>query len=121
VLRILSVLLGFRGVGNLLKPLGTGSGIVALGRLYPPDSPLTFVLGGAMIVLAAGVWTGRGFALPLAVAYAIFATLNLVLFPFVTGLPARIAPWMYVVYGIGGAGIPWLLVWLLLRRRARRP
>ena len=118
-LRVVAVLIGLRGVGNLLKSFGTGSGIVVLGRLHPPDSPLAPAVGAWMIVLAACLWTANRLALPLGVAYATLATVNVVLFPFVTGLPPGIAPWMYAIYAFGGAAIPWLAVWLVASARRR--
>jgi hypothetical protein len=119
--RVLAVLIGLRGLGNCLKALGTGSGLVVLGRLLPPDTWLAPALGAAMVAYAAGLWAARPFALPLGIAYAAFVTANLILFPRIAGLPAGIAPWMYAVYGIVGAGVAWLAVAVLVRdlRRGR--
>jgi hypothetical protein len=119
--RVLAVLIALRGAGNILKPFGTGSGLVVLGRLHPPDTLLAPALGLYMIVYAAGLWMGRGFALAMGIVYAAFVTLNLVLFPAVEGLPERIAPWMYGVYGVVGLAISWGAVWLLVRLRRRSP
>jgi hypothetical protein len=116
LLRILALLIAFRGLGNVLKPLGTGSGIVALGKLLPPTSLLAPAVGLYMIVYAVGLWQGRRFALATGVLYALWATLNIVLFPIVEGLPPRIAPWMYAIYGVGGVALPWAAVWLLRQR-----
>jgi len=120
MLRIIAVLLGLRGVGNILKSFGTGSGIVVLGRLLPPDGLVAPALGVYMILLAACLWTARAIALPLGLAYATLVTLNVVLFPFATGLPPGVAPWMYMVYAVAGAGTAWAAVWLLVTTRRAR-
>lgn len=116
-LRVLGVLVAFRGLGNLLKRFGTGSGLVVLGRLWPPDTLLAPLLGLLMVTYGVGLWRQAGWALPLGVAYALFATANLLLFPSVTGLPPRIAPWMYAVYVVLGLALAWGAVWLLARVR----
>ena len=55
---------------------------------------------------------------PVSVAYAVWATINVVLFPIFEGVPAEFAPWMYPVFAVPGIAVPWLAVWLLGRRRA---
>ena len=118
VRRVLAVLIGLRGLGNVVKPR-TGTGLVVLGRLLPPDTPLAPALGLVMVVYAVALWHGRPFALVLGVAYALFVTSNLVLFPLRTGLRAGIAPWMYGVYVAGALAIAWGAVAALVRTRAR--
>jgi hypothetical protein len=54
------------------------------------------------------------------VAYALWATTNVVLFPIVEGVPSRFAPWMYAVFAVPGLVVPWLAVWLL-RPSSSRP
>jgi hypothetical protein len=49
-------------------------------------------------------------------AYALWATCNVVLFPFVEGVPAQFAPATYLVFAIPGVVAPWLAVWLLRDR-----
>ena len=117
-LRLLAALIAFRAVGNFLKRFGTGSGLVVLGHLLPPETPLAPLLGVAMWVYAYGLWTEAAWALPLGVAYAVFATANLLLFPVYTGLPPSITPWMYAVYVVGGIAMCWGAVWVLYRVRA---
>lgn len=114
-LRILATLIGLRGVGNVFKSFGTGSGMVFFGRLLPPESLAAPAVGLVMIACAVGYWLRAGWAVPLGALYAIFATLNVLLFPFVEGLAEGIAPWMYAIYAIVGAGIPWAAVWLARR------
>jgi hypothetical protein len=117
-LRLLGVLMAFRGAGNLLKRFGTGSGMVVFGRLWPPDSPVAVLVGLVMVAYGWGLWTRAAWAVPLGVAYALFATANLVLFPLLTGLPPSIAPWMYGVYVVAGLALAWGAVWLLVRARS---
>ena len=117
-LRALALLIAFRGVGNLLKRFGTGSGLVVFGHLWPRDTLLAPVLGLLMIVYAYGLWREAAWALPLGVAYAVFATANLILFPVFTPMP-QIPLWLYGIYVIGGIAMTWGAVWLLLRVRAR--
>ncbi len=117
-LRILAVLFGGRGLMNVMKRLGTGSGFVFLGQLLPPDTVLAPAFGVVMLAYAWGLWTRAGWALPLGIAYAAFATVNVLLFPLFNLLPERIAPWMYAVYAAGGIAIPWGSVWLLRRARS---
>ena len=119
-LRVLAVMIAIRGVGNALKRFGTGSGLVVLGRLLPADTPLAPLLGLAMLAYAWGLWTGAGWASPLGVAYALFATANLLLFPLRTGLPPGLAPALYAVYVVFGIALSWGSVWLLVRTRATR-
>ncbi len=117
VLKVLGVLIAFRSLGNLFKRFGTGSGLVVLGALWPPETLLAPIVGALMMLYGYGLWTQAAWAVPLGAAYALFATANLVLFPFVTGLPPGIAPWMYAVYGIVGLGFTWGSVWLLVQAR----
>ena len=118
-LRGLAILIALRGLGNMLKRFGTGSGLVVLGHLLPRDTPLAPTLGVAMIVYAVGLWREAAWAFPLGVAYALFATANLLLFPTYTGLPPGIEPWMYGGYIVGGLALCWGAVWLLMRVRAK--
>lgn len=113
--KLIAVLLALRALTNLGKPFGSGSGLVIVGKLFH-GAAITIIaplLGLAMLVYAYGLWTTRPWARPLGIAYAIFATLNVLLFPFVEGVPERYAPWMYAFYAAPGIGIPWLAVWLL--------
>ena len=120
VLNVLALLFAGRGVMNLLKRFGTGSGFVFFGRLLPPDTPLAPLFGLAMLAYGWGLWTRAGWAIPLGIAYATFATANLLLFPVYTSLPDVIAPWMYWIYVVGGIAMCWGSVWLLWRARAAR-
>ena len=119
-LNVLAVLFGGRGLLNVLKRFGTGSGCVFFGRLLPPDTMLAPVCGVAMLAYAWGLWTRAAWAVPLGAAYAVFATANLLLFPLLNPMPERIAPWMYAIYVVGGIALSWGSVWLLRRVRSAR-
>ncbi|HXJ33544.1 MAG TPA: hypothetical protein VMS22_05830 [Candidatus Eisenbacteria bacterium] len=120
LLRVLAILIAVRGIGNLLKRFGTGSGLVVFGRLLPRETLLAPLLGLVMLAYAYGLWTRRAWALPLGVAYALFATANLALFPVVTGLPPGITMPMYAVYVVAGIAMSWGAVVLLQAARTSR-
>jgi hypothetical protein len=117
-LRVFAVLFAGRGVMNLLKRFGTGSGFVFFGHLLPSDTVLAPLFGLAMIAYGVALWTRAGWGIPLGVAYAVFATANLLLFLVYNPMPERIAPWMYAVYVVGGIALCWGSLWLLWRSRA---
>jgi hypothetical protein len=118
LLNVFAVLFAGRGVMNLLKRFGTGSGFVFFGHLLPPDTLLAPLFGFAMIAYAWGLWRRAGWAIPLGVAYAAFATANLLLWPVYSVMPEQITPWMYAVYVVGGISMCWGSVWLLWKVRA---
>ena len=117
-LNVLAVLFAGRGAMNFLKRFGTGSGMVFFGHLLPRDTPLAPLVGAAMVLYAWGLWTRAAWAIPLGVAYAVFATANLLLFPVYNAMPAPIPMWAYAIYVVGGIGLSWGSLWLLLRERA---
>ena len=115
--RILAVLIALRAATNFQKPFSDSSAFVILGRLMHgvATTVVAPLFGIAMLVYAWGLWLGRAWARPLAVAYALWATANVVLFPIIEGVPAKWAPWMYSIFAIPGILIPWLAAWLLRR------
>jgi len=116
--RILAALIALRAVPNLGKPFVPGSGFVVLGALRRGVAATVVapLFGVAMLVYAVGLWQGRPWARPVAIAYALWATCNVVLFPFVEGVPAKFAPATYLLFAIPGIVGPWLAVWLLRDR-----
>ena len=116
-LRAFAVYFALRGMMNLLKRFGTGSGFVFLGKLLPPDTLLAPVFGLVLIVYAWGLWARAGWAIPIGVGYSAFATANLLLFPVHGTLPPWAAMWMYGVYALVGIAGSWGSVWLLSRAR----
>jgi hypothetical protein len=118
ILRVCAALIGLRGVVNLFKAAGAGTAMVAFGYTLPPDSLLAPLIGAVMIALAVGLWTRRPWALPLAVGYAVFASLNIVLFPLVSGLQPPVTGVRYLLFAVGGLAITWGAVGLLRRELA---
>lgn len=120
--RTVAVLIALRAATNLGKAVRPGSAFVILGRLrYGAASTVVAPLFGvAMLVFAWGLFRGRPWARPAAVAYAIWATVNVVLFPVFEGVPAAFAPWTYVLFAVPGIVVPWLAVWLAGQSSAGR-
>ncbi len=116
--RIIAVLIVLRALTNLGKPFAPGSGFVMFGRLLhgAASTVVAPLFGVLMIVYAWGLWQARPWARPLALAYAGWATVNVLLFPVLEGVPTQFAPWMYVVFAVPGIVVPWLAVWLLGRK-----
>src|SRR5262249_61269125 len=115
VRKALAVLIGLRGVTNFGKPFRQGAGFVAFGKLtHGVGATVVALLVGLVIVVYAwALWQKRPWALPLGVAFAVWSTLNVLLFPLVEGVPSNIAPSLYEVFAIGGIAGPWLAVFLL--------
>jgi hypothetical protein len=120
-LRIIAVLIALRGSTNVFKPFGSGSAFVFFGQMLPHTSVLGPLVGIFMLIYAYGLWTLRGFALPMGVAYAVFATLNIVLFYFYNELPAGWGPGAYLLFALVGIAVPWAAVVLLQRARRSTP
>ena len=114
----LALLIGLRGLTNFAKPFR--GEMVLFGRLMDGAFATTVVaplLGAAILVYAYGLWHARPWARPLAVAYAVWATVNVILFPIFEGVPKQFAPWMYAAFAVPGIVVPWLAVSLLAQRR----
>ena len=118
VLNVLALLFAGRGLMNVFKRFGTGSGLVFFGYLLPPDTLLAPALGIAMVAYAWALWTRAGWGIPLGMAYAVLATANLLLFPVFSPWPERIPMWAYAIYIVGGMALSWGSVWLLWRARS---
>ena len=84
VLRVFAVLIALRALTNVFKPLGAGSGLVFFGTLLggPANLILAPLVGFYMLAYAYGIWTQQRFALPMGIAYAVFVTINLIMFPY---------------------------------------
>jgi hypothetical protein len=116
--KLVAALILLRALTNFGKPFQPDSGFVILGRLLH-GAPWTTVVapafGLAMCVYAGGLWRARRWAIPAGIAYAVWATFNVVSFPIVEGIPARFAPWMYVLFAVPGVVVPWYAVRLARR------
>ena len=117
--KLLAVLIGLRAATNLGKPFG--GGFVVLGKLMHgvASTVVAPLFGILMLIYAVGLWQARPWARPVGIAYAVWATLNVVLFPVVEGVPAQFSPAVYLVFAIPGTVGPWLAVWPM--PRAHRP
>jgi hypothetical protein len=114
--KLLAVLIALRGLTNFAKPFR--GGFVILGRLMQGGVATMVVaplVGLAIVVYAYGLWHARPWARPLGIAYAVWATLNVVLFPVYEALPPTLPSWTYVLFAVPGIAGPWLAVWLLRR------
>jgi hypothetical protein len=97
ILPVLAVLMGLLAVSNFAKPLGqtmdpsSDAGFVFFGRrLYGLANAAVGPLFGALLAAYAyGVWTRRRWVVPLAVAYAAYVLVNLILF-MTTAPPAQV-------------------------------
>ncbi len=117
--RLLAVLIGLRGLTNFAKPFR--GEIVIFGRLMDSELATTVVapaIGAVILVYAYELWHARPWARPLGIAYAVWATINVILFPIFEGVPEQFEPWMYVVFAVPGIAVPWLAVWLVGQRRS---
>ncbi len=115
--KIIAVLIAVRAATNLGKPFAAGSGFVILGQLLrgAASTVVAPLVGVLMLVYAWGLWRARPYARPLGIAYAIWATLNVVLFPIREGVSPQFSSWMYAAFAVPGIVVPWIAVWLLGR------
>ena len=84
-LTILAILFAILAVSDILKPLhleGPTTGLVFFGKRLSgtPNAVLGPILGIILLTYAAGIWLMRRYALYLGYAYAIYVTINLVLY-----------------------------------------
>ena len=85
---VFAVLFGLLAVSNFMKPVAQmmapdgPEGLVFFGhRLHGlPNTIMAPLFGALLAAYAYGIWTGKRWIVPLAVAYAIYVPLNLVLF-----------------------------------------
>jgi hypothetical protein len=97
VLTTLAVLMGILALSNFMKPLAqtmqpeSDAGFVFLGhRLHGvPNAIIGPLFGLVLATYAYGAWTRRRWVVPLAVAYAGYVVLNLVLFA-ISAPPAQV-------------------------------
>jgi len=124
VLTTLAVLFGILGITDVLKPFhleGATTGLVFFGQRLSgtADAILGPVLGIILLIYAAGIWRMRRYALYLGFAYAIYVTINLVLFTVRNPPPAsqseRIFGFVYVILALA---FSWGTAIILSRRKA---
>lgn len=124
VLATLAVLFAILGVTDILKPFhleGATTGLVFFGQRLSgaADAILGPALGIILLIYAAGIWQMRRYALYFGFAYAVYVTLNLVLFQMRNPPPPsqteRIAGFVYVILALA---FSWGTAILLSRRKA---
>src|SRR5258708_16133823 len=108
-LTTLSVLLGILGITDMLKPFhleGATTGLVFFGQRLSgtADAIMGPTLGIILLIYAAGIWRMRRYALYLGYAYAIYVTINLVLYQARNPPPAsqseKIFGFVYVILAL---------------------
>ena len=123
-LTTLSVLFGILGVTDILKPFhleGATTGLVFFGQRLSgaADAILGPALGIILLIYAAGIWRMRRYALYLGYAYAIYVTINLVLYQVRNPPPVsqteKIAGFIYMILALA---FSWGTAIILSRRKA---
>ena len=125
-LTVLAILFAILAVSDILKPLhleGPTTGLVFFGKRLSgaPNAIFGPILGIVLLIYAAGIWRMSRYALYLGYAYAIYVTINLILFS-ARNLPLIsqgeiIIGIVYIVFALALSwGTP-----VLLSRRQRAP
>jgi hypothetical protein len=121
VLTALALLMALLAVSNVSKPIGqalrpgSSAGLVFFGtRLHGLANAILGPLFGLFLGLYAwAVWNRRRIAVPIALAYAVYVPLNLILFarhpPPDSGGPVFAAVYALVAIGVSGGGALYLL------------
>jgi hypothetical protein len=122
-LTILAILFAILAVTDILKPFhleGPTTGLVFFGKRLSgtPDAILGPILGIILLIYAAGVWRMRRYALYLGYAYAIYVTVNLVLFSVRNPPPASRGDMIFgLVYIVFALAFSWGTAVLLRRHK----
>ncbi len=122
-LTTLAILFAILALTDILKPLhleGPTTGLVFFGKRLSgtPDAILGPMLGIVLLIYAAGIWRMRRYAMYLGYAYAIYVTLNLVLFSVRNPPPASQSEMIFgIVYIIVAFAFSWGTAILLSRRK----
>jgi hypothetical protein len=115
--KILAAAIALRGVTNFGKPFAPESAFVVFGSLMRGvwSTVVAPLFGAAMLYYAWLLWRRHPAARSLGIAYAVWATANVVLFPLIEGVPVAFEPCMYAVFAVPGIVVPWLAVWTVRR------
>lgn len=122
-LTVLAILFPILAVSDILKPLhleGPTTGLVFFGKRLSgaPNAILGPILGIVLLIYAAGIWRMSRYALYLGYAYAIYVTINLILFsarnPSLTSRSEMIFGIVYIVFALA---LSWGTPVLLSRRQ----
>ena len=122
-LTTMAVLFVLLAIEDILKPLhleGPTTGLVFFGRRLSgvPDAVLGPLVGVFLLIYAAGIWRMRRYALYLGFAYAIYVTINLVLFTATNPVPTSRGDQVFgIVYSILALVLTWATAILLSRHK----
>jgi hypothetical protein len=120
-LTILAILFAILAMSDIFKPLhleGPTTGLVFFGRRLSGtrNAVLGPILGIFLLAYAAGIWRMRRYAMYLGSAYAIYVTVNLVLFSARNPPPASRSEMIFgIVYIVFALGFSWGTAILLSR------
>ena len=122
-LTTMAVLLVLLAITDILKPFhleGPTTGLVFFGRRQSgvPDAILGALLGIFLLIYAAGIWRMRRYALYLGFAYAIYVTINIVLFTATNPMPTDRPDIIFgIVYSILAITFSWATAIVLNRHK----
>lgn len=123
-LTTMAILFAILAITDILKPFhleGATTGLVFFGKRLSgvPDAILGPVLGIILLTYAAGIWRMRRYAIYLGFAYAIYVTINLVLFTATNPPPPSRGEMIFgIVYSIFALLFSWGTAIVLRRRKA---
>jgi len=123
-LTTMAILFVILAITDILKPFhleGATTGLVFFGKRLSgtPDAILGPVLGIILLTYAAGIWGMRRYAMYLGFAYAIYVTINLVLFTATNPPPpSRVEMIFGIVYSILALLFSWGTAIVLSRRKS---
>jgi hypothetical protein len=122
-LTVLAILFAILALSDILKPLhleGPTTGLVFFGKRLSgaPNAILGPILGIVLLIYAAGIWRMSRYALYLGYAYAIYVTINLILFSARNPPPASQSDMIFgIVYIVFALALSWGTAVLLSRRQ----
>jgi hypothetical protein len=122
-LTVLAILFAILALTDILKPFhleGPTTGLVFFGKRLSgvPDAILGPILGIFLLTYAASIWRMRRYAIALGYAYAIYVTINLVLYSARNPPPASRGEMIFgIVYVIFALAFTWGTVVLLNRSK----
>ena len=123
-LTTMAILLVVLAIEDVLKPFhleGPTTGLVFFGRRLSgmPDAILGPLLGIFLLIYAAGIWRMRRYALYLGFAYAIYVTINIVLFTATNPMPTQRPDQIFgIVYSVLAITFSWATAIALNRHKA---
>lgn len=123
-LTTLAILFAILAVEDILKPFhleGPTTGLVFFGKRLSgaPNAIIGPILGIILLIYAAGIWRMSRYALYLGFAYAIYVTINLIVFTATNPPPPSRGDIIFgVVYSVLALLFSWATAILLSRRKA---